>query len=83
MHAIIEKLIFKKIIINENTDFDILLQGKKNINLNKIQKTKLSINQKLIFSAADGDLDSLKELLKIGKYSYKPYSKVEQKNKFT
>ena len=77
MHAIIEKLIFKKIIINENTDFDILLQGKKN------QKTKLSINQKLIFSAADGDLDSLKELLKIGKYSYKPYSKVEQKNKFT
>ena len=56
------KLIFKKLIINEKTDFDILLQGKKN------QKTKLSINQKLIFSAADGDLDSLKELLKIRKF---------------
>ena len=37
----------------------------KNINISKIKKIKISINQKLLFSVADGDIETLKALLKI------------------
>ena len=48
------------------TGFDILKE--KDMKFDKIQKDKISKNEKLIFSAADGDLETLKELLKIRKY---------------
>ena len=38
---------------------------KYNINFFEIQKDKISINQKLLFSASDGDLVMLKKLLKM------------------
>ena len=36
----------------------------QNINLNEIKKIKISKNEKLLFSSADNDLKTLKELLK-------------------
>ena len=46
------------------TGFEILKN--KNINFNEIKKIKISNNEKLLFSSADGEIETLKELLKNG-----------------
>ena len=60
-----------KLYCNNLTCFDILKSKNINLNFDKIQKDKISNNEKLLFSAADGYLELLRLLLKRSKRKFK------------